>query len=91
MGYVFIPREFIDAEDAKNIHIFEGELNKTSNVASTRTKEACCGKVKRKDTWRYLKYEDKKETSRNYAAVELENKGRETCGQCVATLYSDGK
>lgn len=87
MGYAFVKPEYIDAENARNIHIFNAS-SKADGIYAV--KSSCCGNVTRKSEWTPLRYEEGKDGGRSYAA-KLENNENETCGKCVATLYSDGK
>ena len=92
-GYLMIPPEYIDGYEegkVKNVHIFNcSNTDDRWHVAH----RARCNNVLRDDCLSGLK--DCIKTSAEEIrrqAVDVENKGWETvCGQCVATLYSDGK
>ena len=93
--YAFYKSQYIDAEDAKNIHIFEGHYNPMDGKFRRIGEDSCCGKchpipcgakfdkVATGDT----DIEIRKEARR--IAKEYEDNGITVCGQCVARFYSD--
>ena len=93
--YAFYMSQYIDADDAKNIHIFEGHYNRENNTFQRTEKYSCCGKCRPiSQGARFDKVatgdtdaEIRKEARR--IAKEYEDHGITVCGQCVAKFYSD--
>ncbi len=84
MKYVFIKPEDTIATNAKNIHIYESEL-----LIIAKTPLCNNHDVNQKKDQYFTIVNDKKQAREK--ALELENAGKATCGQCVAKLYRDGK
>lgn len=93
--YAFFTSQYIDAEDAKNIHIFEGHYNRDKKTFQLTKKDSCCGNCRLIPQG--AKFEEiatgntdaeiRKEARR--IAKEYEDRGITVCGQCVARFYSD--
>ncbi|MFA6102829.1 MAG: hypothetical protein WC721_11625 [Victivallaceae bacterium] len=86
MGYVFIEPKYIDAGDAENIHIFETWIIDNKRYFSSKS---LCGKMAKKEVFHCLEKKSFKLADSRTFAANLENGNNETCGQCVAKLYSD--
>ena len=91
--YAFYKPQYIDAEDAKNIHIFEGHYNREDKTFLC-AKKSCCGNCGRVSDakWSEVAAECSDEETRKTAraiAKNYEDRGITVCGQCVARLYSD--
>ena len=92
--YAFYEPQYIDAEDAKNVHIFEGHYNRDKNTFSRSGKFSCCGNCSLVSNAKWSKvaaeYSDE-ETRKTARAIakNYEDRGITVCGQCVARLYSD--
>ena len=93
--YVFVKPQFVDAENAQNYHIFKGYYDlRTGHFISFTNGKSCCGKCHCKSSSERVRpfenpNEDSLMAARRYAAY-LEEHGKKVCGQCVATLFSDG-
>ena len=91
-GCLMIPPEYIDGYkdgEVKNVHIFNcSHADDWWHVTET----ARCRGVQRRRWKEFEKYIKTSAEEMRRQAVDVENKERETvCGQCVATLYSDGE
>ena len=94
--YVFVEPEYIEAEDAKNIHIFEANYDNEENKVYVKNPNcySCCGRCSVKKYWKCLKMasgnslEEKRKDARRIAK-EFEDIGRTVCGQCVSTFYNN--
>ena len=92
--YAFCKSQYIDAEDAKNIHLFEGHYHRDENTFSPAGRFSCCGKCSTVSDVKYCAVaaecsdeetlKKAREIAKNY-----EDHGTTVCGQCVARLYSD--
>ena len=94
IDYAFFTSQNIDAEDAKNIHLFEGHYNRDNGIFSCSGKLSCCGKCSlvSEAGWNQVAAEYSDEATRKKAreiAKDYEDRGTTVCGQCVARLYSD--
>ena len=92
--YAFYTAEYIDAEDAKNVHIFEGHYNREDKAFRRFGNESCCGNcgLIAKPYWDKVAAECSDEETRKKArelAKDYEDRGITVCGRCVARLYSD--
>ena len=92
--YAFFTAEYIDAEDAKNVHIFEGHYNRDTNTFSRSGNFSCCGNCNlvSKAKWNKVAAECSDKETRKKAreiAKNYEDCGITVCGKCVARLYSD--
>ena len=92
--YAFCESQYIDAEDAKNVHIFEGHYNRVENTFSRSDDFSCCGNcipvsgVKYGDVAAERSTEETRKKAREIAK-NYEDRGTTVCGRCVARLYSD--
>ena len=91
--YAFFTSQDIDAEDAKNIHIFEGHYNREDETFLCAKKSCCgnCGLVSNAE-WAKVAAECSDTETRKKAraiAKDYEDRGITVCGKCVAKLYSD--
>lgn len=91
LGYVFVKPEYIEG-GGKNIHIFEvtnmNVQNGNQNYIFNRKPRCNNDKVlAKKDVGFNIEYRDNDGKVRKYA-LELQNSGKNVCGQCVATFYS---
>ena len=94
--FVFIEPKYIDAENARNIHIFEVEYDTEKKEAyiNSSNNESCCGNCIAKIPGKYLviaagnSLEERRRDARRLAK-EYEDTGKTVCGQCVSTFYSE--
>ena len=94
-AYAFVESKYIDAENAKNIHIFEGYYDvQTKKFYPSNNKKSCCGNCSTKEKWYYYKIAygttlDERRRNVRQIAKELEDLGETVCGQCVSIFYGD--
>ncbi len=92
-AYAFVESKYIDADDAKNVHIFEGYYDEQKRSFS-RTSNSCCGKCSTKEKWSCYRIacgttlEERRKNARQIAKT-LEDEGKTVCGQCVSIFYGD--
>ena len=94
IDYVFVESQDINADNAKNVHIFEGQYNQITERFTPFEKESCCGKCSFKPHPKNIQIVARRnnEETRKVAraiAKDYEDRGITVCGQCVARLYSD--
>lgn len=90
-GYVFVTPEYIEG-NGKSVHIFEvekmnvknGKTNYEYKIRAVDGQEKRTEKELKKDEFKHRK--TKKEV--RATAADLQNRGKNVCGQCVATFYS---
>ena len=95
-AYRFIKPERTSAEASPNIHMFFGLYDPTNRHFEPFPPANClCGQrpYASNSTCDLLAVGNNKQEAQANArlmAAELQNRGEEVCGQCVAALYSDG-
>ena len=94
IDYAFVESQDIDADDAKNIHIFEGQYNQILGHFTPFENKSCCGKCSAKHhptNIQIVARRNNEETRKAARAIakNYEDCGITVCGQCVARLYSD--
>ena len=94
IDYLFVESQDIDADDAKNIHIFEGQYNQISKRFTPFENKSCCGKCSfkpRPESIQIVARRNNEETRKaaRTIAKDYEDCGITVCGNCVARLYSD--
>ena len=94
IDYAFIKPQCIAAENAKNIHIFEGRYNPITEEFVPTDKISCCGKCSIIPSGGYSevsaeKTNDATNKKARQIAKDYEDCGITVCGKCVARLYSD--
>lgn len=92
--YAFCKSQYIDAENAKNIHIFEGHYNREANTFQLTEKYSCCGKCRTISSgtrFKVAKGDNDTEIRKDVRKIakDYEDSGVTVCGQCVARFYSD--
>ena len=88
-GWGFYEKNHINAENPKNVHIFEGTITyeDSGEIKFSANGNAVCS-VRKKSPASYLHVTENKTGVRNKAA-ELENSGKTVCGKCVSHFYAD--
>lgn len=83
MAYAFVEPEYIEG-NGKNMHIFPIRRNERGVIVSSFS---CCGNEEVLSEFKYISICKNKSEVRATAA-DLQNSGKNVCGQCVATFYS---
>lgn len=83
MLYVFVEPEYIEG-NGKNMHIFEARKDERGIIIDDSSR---CEKA---DVLSRFKYRSicKNKSEVRADAADLQNSGKNVCGQCVATFYS---
>ena len=92
-GWAIYKSQYIDSDNAKNMHIAEVRIEKQDNggevVYLNKNKETICGlKLVSRPTYLYL---SKSASDIRSKMAELQNGGHEVCGTCVSHFYADGE
>ena len=94
ISYCFVEPQYIIAENAKNIHLFEGYFDPLTGHFELSKNESCCGNCRCKPHSYQFYAGCSDEETREHAREVVkwdEDHGKSVCGRCVATLYSDEK
>lgn len=93
-AYCFVKPQYIIAENAKNIHLFEGYFDPSTGHFELSKNESCCGNCRCvSHNYSFVAESSDEETLKHAREVakRYEDQGKPVCGRCVAALYSDGK
>lgn len=90
-GWGVYESQFIDAEDAKNMHVAEGKI--TVNAEGKKVfrvnqqHKTICGEVVLVPGKRITAFQEAPKMRTKLA--EIQNQGKEVCGTCVSRFYAD--
>lgn len=93
-GWAIYDRQYIDGEQSHNIHavetfVIQNQDGTFSSRPNCDLKTRCGVRTLKKGKRSCIMASTSEVDIRNKLA-ELQNSGREVCGQCVATFYADG-
>ncbi len=92
--YIFVRPEYIIGDHPQNIHIFACYFDPSAKTYTFSNLSLCRKAVlasKFSACRRAVGNTDQEAMAcARLMAAELQNEGEEVCGQCIATLYSDG-
>ena len=94
LSYCFVKPQYIIAENAKNIHLFEGYFDPSTGHFELSKNESCCGNCRCvSHNYSFVAESSDEETLKHAREVakRYEDQGKPVCGRCVTALYSDGK
>ena len=86
-GWAIYDKQYIDAEDARNMHVVEGAIDTNGNYRPNSRLDTVCGR-KLKKTFRRHKCPSLSPSDMRSTLAELQKHG-EVCGGCVAHFYAD--
>ena len=93
-NYAFVKPEHIIGDNVQNIHIFACNFDpSTGNFKPSEAGSRCgiCHALANTNSAFAVGNTDEEALRKaRLIAADLKNRGEEVCGQCVATLYSDG-
>lgn len=96
INFAFVAPKKINAEKAQNFHIFEGHYDPRKRQFEPSDNKSCCGKCHCNTSSDYARVceldctiEEARKRARE-VAMRYEDSGKRVCGQCVASLFSDG-
>lgn len=90
-GWAIVDSQYIDAENAQNIHVAEGEIvvvNQKQKFYLNSKEKTICGEKLVKGEKEYLFYSTNPSKIRS-ALANLQNNKNEVCGICVSHFYAD--
>ena len=90
-GWAICDSKYIDAKDARNMHVVEGNVINVAEGVRFRPNAdlaTICGKkLKRQErSWAFC---SKNPSEIRLMLAALQNKGNEVCGTCVSHFYAD--
>lgn len=90
-GWAIYDSQYIDAKDARNMHVVEGNvINKAEGIHFRPNADLAtiCGKnLKRQE--RVYTFCSKDPSAIRVMLADLQNKGNEVCGTCASRFYAD--
>ena len=92
-GWAIYDKQYIDSEQPQNIHVVEAYVvRQPDGTSSSRPNSGLktqCGNRKLIKSKRTCIMASTSHVDVRNKIAELQNSGREVCGQCAATFYAD--
>ena len=94
-GWAIYDSQYIDAEEAKNIHVVECKITVDENgkktfVPNRQLETVCQVKLKKYISRKCIDFSTEPSEIR-LKLTKLQNEGKEVCGTCVSHFYADPK
>ena len=90
-GWAIYDSQYIDAKDARNIHVVEGNVTNEAGEIHFRPNTGLatvCGKNLKRQGRAYT-FCSKDPSEIRSKLAEFQNQGYEVCGTCVSRFYAD--
>ena len=87
-AWAIYEKQFIDADNAKNMHIVEGNITLDDRFSPNTKHETLCGR-RLKGSIRRVLFHSKVPSEMRSRCATLQNNENEVCGRCVSHFYAD--
>ena len=87
-AFFLLSPEYIVNENAENYHIFTGYHDTDTDKWTITSAKSVCRQVEHKSTLSST-YRDTDEKRFHHKLIDLQGKGKNICGQCMAHFFAD--